>query len=433
MKSANLMQTSIRKYLVLCHRWAGLLAAPFLIITGLTGAVISWDHELDDWLNPHLRNVHSQGDLMPTLALAQLVENRYPQIQIASIPLNSPSDESLVLFAMPKQNPATGKLYAPGFNQIFLDPVSGEELGKRQWGAVWPINSENFVSFLYKLHFSLHLPEMFGTDRWGIWLLGGIAIIWLIDCFFGFYLTLPPKYKYQKKASALAPNHRTEKRQHFWKNWKKAWLLRLNAGNFKLNFDIHRAFGLWTWLLIFIIAFTAFSLNLRREIFIPVLSAVTTVSKGALDKKARTPLNAPIAPQLSYAQILPLALAEAKLKGWQKPAGRMGYFMNLGVYSVEFFTPDADHGDAGGGHNRLFFDANSGQMLGQKIPWAGTAGDIFAEAQFPMHSGRILGLPGRILISAMGVIVALLSMTGIYIWWRKRAARNAEQGIKIKN
>jgi uncharacterized iron-regulated membrane protein len=40
-----------------------------------------------------------------------------------------------------------------------------------------------------------------------------------------------------------------------------------------------------------------------------------------------------------------------------------------------------------------------------------------------VHSGRILGLPGRILISFMGLVVAMLSVTGVVIWWRKRAAR----------
>ena len=57
------------------------------------------------------------------------------------------------------------------------------------------------------------------------------------------------------------------------------------------------------------------------------------------------------------------------------------------------------------------------------MPWQGTAADIFVQAQFPLHSGRILGLPGRILISAMGIVVAALSVTGIVIWARKRRAR----------
>ncbi|MDZ4368099.1 MAG: PepSY-associated TM helix domain-containing protein [Afipia sp.] len=56
-------------------------------------------------------------------------------------------------------------------------------------------------------------------------------------------------------------------------------------------------------------------------------------------------------------------------------------------------------------------------------PISPKAAGIFLQTQFPLHSGRILGLPGRILISAMGVIVAMLSITGIVIWARKRRAR----------
>ena len=45
------------------------------------------------------------------------------------------------------------------------------------------------------------------------------------------------------------------------------------------------------------------------------------------------------------------------------------------------------------------------------------------QAQFPLHSGRIVGLPGRIFVSFMGAVVAMLSVTGIVIWARKRRAR----------
>jgi uncharacterized iron-regulated membrane protein len=46
-----------------------------------------------------------------------------------------------------------------------------------------------------------------------------------------------------------------------------------------------------------------------------------------------------------------------------------------------------------------------------------------SQAQFPLHSGRILGLPGRILVSVMGVVTAALAVTGVVIWWKRRAAR----------
>ena len=38
----------------------------------------------------------------------------------------------------------------------------------------------------------------------------------------------------------------------------------------------------------------------------------------------------------------------------------------------------------------------------------------------------ISGLPGRILISAMGLVVAMLSATGLVIWLRKRRARHVQ-------
>jgi len=45
------------------------------------------------------------------------------------------------------------------------------------------------------------------------------------------------------------------------------------------------------------------------------------------------------------------------------------------------------------------------------------------QAQFPAHPGRIIGLPGRVLISVMGLVVAALSVASLVIWARKRGAR----------
>ena len=71
----------------------------------------------------------------------------------------------------------------------------------------------------------------------------------------------------------------------------------------------------------------------------------------------------------------------------------------------------------------LYYDGGNGSLLGGQVPWQGTAADIFVQAQFPLHSGRILGLPGRILVSVMGLVVATLSVTGVVVWARKRRAR----------
>jgi uncharacterized iron-regulated membrane protein len=34
-------------------------------------------------------------------------------------------------------------------------------------------------------------------------------------------------------------------------------------------------------------------------------------------------------------------------------------------------------------------------------------------------------MPGRIIVSIMGIAVAMLSITGVVIWWKKRKARVA--------
>jgi len=38
---------------------------------------------------------------------------------------------------------------------------------------------------------------------------------------------------------------------------------------------------------------------------------------------------------------------------------------------------------------------------------------------------RVFGMPYRLLVCALGLVIVALSVTGIYIWWKKRAARRA--------
>ena len=403
----------MRAFWTLVHRYAGLLTAAFLFVSGVTGAVISWDHELDDLLNPHLMESHTPGRAQPALLLAQKVEAQYPSVRVSYVPLHPEPGRSLALGVSPRYDPAAQAMTEPGFNQVFLDPVTGAELGKREWGAVWPISRETFVSFLYRLHYTLHIPEMWGIDRWGIWLLGVIAMIWTVDCFVGFYLTLPVR---RKQAAAAGGKSRGAR-------WKPAWKVRWKGGSSKLNFDLHRAFSLWTWALLLILAFTAFSLNLYSEIFYPVMKTVSEVTPTPFDTRTMKLGADVIEPRVGFGKVVDTASAEAARRNWEAPAGGVFYSQEYGIYMVSFFEPGNDHGTGGVGPPVLYYDGVDGRLLGERQPWKGSAADIFVQAQFPLHSGRILGIPGRILISFMGVVVAMLSVTGVIIWWCKRASR----------
>ncbi len=66
------------------------------------------------------------------------------------------------------------------------------------------------------------------------------------------------------------------------------------------------------------------------------------------------------------------------------------------------------------GQPRLFIDSLDGRILGARETWQGAAAGHIVQAQFLLHSGCILGLPGRILNSATGLVVAMLPVTGVY-------------------
>lgn len=388
----------MRAALVLLHRWFGLAAAAFLFVAGLTGAVISWDHELDEWLNPQLFEAPATATPIPPLELARRIEAADPRLRVGYLPLAVEPGHTLGVWVNPTVAPASGQLFRPGFNQLALDPGSGEILGRRQWGEI-SLSRENLLPFLYKLHYSMHIPDAGGVEI-GIWLMGLLAIGWTLDCLVALAISFP------RPAS-----------------WRKSFAFRWRQGGYRLNFDLHRSGGVWLWLLLLVLAVTSVSMNLRSQVVYPLTALFSELGASPFDSRTPRPPEQPIEPAFDRTRALALAEAEAARRGWQAPAGAIFYAETYGLYGVGFFAPGEDHGNAGLGNPWLYFDALSGELAGEVVPGTGSAGDIFLQAQFPLHSGRIIGLPGRILVSLSGLAVALLSVTGVYIWWKKRRAR----------
>lgn len=386
----------MRQIFVRLHRWLGLATAVFLAVAGLTGSVISFNHELDEWLNPELFHADDDGDRISPLELAARVEALEPRLRVAYVPLEVERAHALVLGVIGRTDPTTGALYDLGYDEVFVNPVTGAWLGQRLWGACC-FERKQLLPFLYSIHYSLHLPEL-----WGLWLMGVVAAAWAIDSFVGFYLTLPPAKK----------------------SWKPAWKIKFGASRYRIKFDLHRAAGLWCWALLLMLAISAVSLNLHFEVFRPLLSRITTVTPSPFDPSLAT---APVDPTVPFGTIVAAATQVGLERGWQPPFD-VFYSAEFGLYGVGF----GDHHAPGLGVPYLYFDRH-GTLTGQTVPGAGTAGDTVLQAMFPLHSGQIVGMPGRIFVSFMGLVVATLSVTGVIIWARKRKGRLARRQVRASS
>ncbi|MBX3625739.1 MAG: PepSY domain-containing protein [Rhizobacter sp.] len=389
----------MRPLLVTLHRWFGLATAAFLFIAGATGAVISWDHELDAWLNPQLYEARStSGTPLAPLELARRVEAADPRVRVSFMPLSIEPGHAFVASVQPRVNPATGKLFEPGYNQVALDPVTGEVQGRREWGKV-SLTRENLLPFLYKLHYSLHIPDGFGVEL-GILFMGIVAIVWVIDTLVALWISFPN-----------------------WRAWRRSFAFRLRGGGHKLTFDLHRSGGMWVYGLVLMLAITSVGMNLGNQVMRPVVSWFSTLTPSPFASRTPAPPDQPIVPVVAIPQVIEQARAEAQRRGWQAPAGGVFVSADFGIVGVGFYEGDNSHGDGGLGNPWLYYDARSGAYAGDNVPGTGTAGDIFMQSLFPLHSGRILGVTGRALMSFMGVVIATLSVTGVLIWARKRKAR----------
>jgi uncharacterized iron-regulated membrane protein len=373
------------------HRYAGLATALFLLLAGLSGALLAFNHELDAALNPAMLRVTPQA--RPALApgeLSRRVEAQLPVAQVRFIALNAAPDEAVRLRVAPNTKSA-----ALGFDEVFADPYDGSVLGQRQWGAP-RLDRAHLLPFVYKLHRSLYLP-----DKWGVWLLGGVALIWLPACLIGLYLTLP-------------------KGRPLLRKWWPAWRVKAGASGYRLNFDLHRAGGLWLWGVLLPIAMSGVYFNLKHELFRPVVSLFGTLTpepEQTLPKRKPQPQ-----PRLTPDQALQRA---ATLLPPQATDLRPAFLMwqpERGVYRVGFEQPG--RGEAFRlRFEQVYLDAASGELKARRGYDSGTRADAFLAWQFPLHSGRMFGLPGRLLVCLAGVATAMLALTGLIIWWKKRAAQ----------
>lgn len=382
-----------RQLWVIVHRWAGLTLALFLIVCALTGSLLAFYHDLHrataSWIE--VRPPAPGAGLLDPYQLMEAVQTAAPEAQFNRLELDPAHGEALLYLPSPRSGEKLD------YDEIAIDPYTGDEVYRGTWADLSE-GRHQLMPFVFEVHYTLALGD------WGRWLLGVAALVWTIDCFIGFYLSAPIS------------------RRRWWRNWLKAWRIRVAGSNrYKVNFDLHRAGGLWLWPILLVFAWSSVGLNLR-EVYTPVMGALggTDVFSGLPDRRGPPDLQHDWPARVAQARALAAAI------GGQQgftivTEDALTYRRASDTYEYRFRS-SADL-PTQRPQSRLFFDRESGAILAHKTGRGDLSANGLHEWIMALHIASIGGFPYRLFVVFLGFAITTLAVTGIVIWMRKRAAR----------
>jgi uncharacterized iron-regulated membrane protein len=363
--------------------------ALFLIVAGVTGSLLAFYQELDALLVPqyHQLPAHERGArMLDPVTLRERAAAARPDMRFDSAWVPWRNDKPFPFYMYAREGEEWGELY--------LDPYTGAVIGARfdslSQGAA------GVMPFIYRLHYSLALGTI------GTWAFGIVALLWTLDCFLGAYLTFPLGMP-------------------FFRRWRPAWKLKRQ----RMNYDLHRAGGLWTWAMLFVLAWSSVAFNLP-QLYYPFTKATLGYQEMEQTEVAGKPQpEPPMGWRAGYTrgqELMRTALAENHITAHRDDA------LHYDASRTEFnyFVATQFYGD---GEARdwfgVSFDASTGALRHlhlENLPRE-KPGNWFTRWIVDLHMARVWGMPFRVFVCAMGLVVTMLSVTGVIIWWRKRRHR----------
>ena len=363
---------TVKKTFGKIHLWLGLSSGLVVFILGLTGAIYCFAPELQN-LQPY-RTVQESGmRFLPPSQIKQIAEKHLPGKTLQRIYYDAPDKSVMVLFSK-----KDGYSYS-----VFINPYNGEVLKVRN-------NEKDFLSVVLQVHRTLLIPYGHDVIRWS-------TVIFVFMLISGIILWWPKK-------------RRTAK-QGFRVKWK--------ASPKRLNYDLHKVFGFYiTWVVIF----TALTgLMFAFEGFADFTYKLTGSAQSVVRKKP------------------PVSDTTISIKNETAAIDRVWQQMEPGLYdkyaAIMFVLPAAKNGsilvranpERGTIYKTDFryFDQYSGIEIPGAYVWghygdAHTIADNIRRMNYDIHTGAIFGIPGRIALFFVALVVASLPITGFYFWWGRK-------------
>lgn len=447
-KESRLMTSfplTLRQSCLWIHRYTGLAMAAFLIIAGITGTLLAFHDELDDVFNHRLASIEAQHKPpLPIATLHDAVISAYPQYQFSSMPTSVEPNKSAVFSVDRTRGQAADNSPNAPFQEVYVDPFTSEIIGtrdKEEWA--W----RNTMYKVFWLHRDLLLGDI------GKLILGIVSLIWTINCFIGFYLTFPRAVSTNKSQQAALRKPSGKPRASFFKRWLPAWKIRRKTNTFKLNYDLHHAFGLWLWLMLFVIAWSSVGFNLK-SVYQPVMQAMVGLEgregkgdkqkKPAMDTESINDEATTIGTNMNSTNKVDKANSIAYLSRQAEIAAQkngVNVQQLLGIRWVEEdnqwqmrFKTNQDIGKKGGASS-ITVDAQSGRVARVNFGYQSSFGNQADQWMATLHMGHISHGIGHLLyqmfLALTGLAMVVLSGTGVYLWVKGRQSRlKAAQKLK---
>ncbi|KAB8331050.1 PepSY domain-containing protein [Scytonema tolypothrichoides VB-61278] len=360
-----------RDFIFYIHRYLGLIVGLLLIIVGLTGSLLVFQREIDQFLvTQQFGQVIPQGQRVPIESVVETVKTAYasqPELKLLS--MNTLPDAHLP-YRVWLEGPDDTR------RQVFVNPYTGAIMGSRQW-------ERTLIGFTFKLHYEL-LAGNIGT------IIVGIA------AFFLFLLSITGFI--------------------LWPGWRKLILgfkIKWDAHPKRTNFDIHKVAGIIAAVFLGMISFTGVCWNFW-DYSQPVIHAATFTPMPP------KPVSQPIEGKS------PLGLGEILKKADAALPGGVTTYISLpqtpeGVFRVGKKQPQETWEY---GRSQVYLDQYTGKVVQLKNGLQPSRADVVFNSFVPMHYGTFGGLTTRIFYIFVGLTPLILSITGFVMWWYRYKGKN---------
>ncbi len=360
--------------------WTGVL----FVLLGLTGSVLTFYPEIDALINPQIEPAAQRGGEVSAQKIYKVLRRDFPERKGSwriELPMTATNAVTARYY---KPDETAHKKFAP--LMVTIDPATYQVTSSRYWG-------EYFVTWMYDLHYTLLADEQ-GHDAVGL-----IGMLMLASILVGYWLWMP---KWGRVARNLRPIIRSQK--------------------VKKIYDLHMISGVYGGVFITILALTGVVLTYPQ--------ASKTLASSALKFDQSMPafrdLKMPGQDEADLDSLLQSALAifpHSEVR-WIESSGADGREVTFRMYNGN--EPSKRFPQT-----YLKLHPVSAQVLYQRNFHHLPAGDKVWAWVHPLHNGEAFGLIGRVLVTLIGLVPAVLMVTGFIRYLHKRRASALAKSRKL--